>query len=494
MNTISNIIAILSKEDKKKFIAELKHKNKRNDTKNLQLFQLLDNPTISNNLDEVIYGKSAKGAYHALSKRLHDSLIDFIATKNFDGESSEEMSALKLMLASRIFFQHQQYKIAFKTLSKAEIKATKYSFFSILNEIYQTQIMYAHVKDALDLTELIDKYKTNKSNLHLEEKLNLFYATIQKELSIRDSKVIDIIEKNLVLYDISIDQNLTYQSLYKILDICNQVGNATRDYYAILNFIESACLHIETSERIEGKHLNEHIQVLYYLANMNFRIKKFEASRYYLDRMHYYMKLSQNKFYNAFFPQYTLLENLLHIYTGKVSLAISNFTNFDYLKYQKQQEYILDLKLALMASLFLQNNFKEALQVCGQLHHSDTYYAKKASHIWVIKKNLVEILILIELDYLDLVESRLNSFVKKHRNRLIQFEATRILDFLKLMKIYYFKTEDITSENFKIKIDSLLQIKENTEDIFVLSFCAWLQSKIDNTEMYQTCLNYIHQK
>jgi hypothetical protein len=31
-------------------------------------------------------------------------LIDFIATKGFDKESSEEMNALKLLLASRIFF------------------------------------------------------------------------------------------------------------------------------------------------------------------------------------------------------------------------------------------------------------------------------------------------------------------------------------------------------------------------------------------------------
>ena len=197
----------------KKFILELKHRNKRNDTKNLQLFILLDNPRSINNIDEVLYGKSAKGAYHALCKRLHDSLIDYIATKNFDGESSEEMSALKLMLASRIFFQHQQYKIAFKTLSKAELKASKYSLFSILNEIYQTQIMHAHLNDSINLQNVIHKYQANKANIQLEEKLNLFYATIQKELGLRDSKVIDIIQRNLKLYDISIDENGKIESV-----------------------------------------------------------------------------------------------------------------------------------------------------------------------------------------------------------------------------------------------------------------------------------------
>ena len=159
MDSISSIISILRKEEKRKFKVGMKQRNRRSDVKNIELFQLLDAPIQQDNLDVVLYGKSSKGAYHALRKRLHDSLIDFIAAKNFEEESSKEMSALKLVLASRTFFQHQQVKIAFKSLAKAELIANKYDLFSILNEIYQTQIQFAHLNDTLDFQKLIKKYQ-----------------------------------------------------------------------------------------------------------------------------------------------------------------------------------------------------------------------------------------------------------------------------------------------------------------------------------------------
>jgi hypothetical protein len=97
MSTIQAIIATLSNENKKAFVRNLRERNKRNDTKNVELFRLLDNANMPTNREVILYGKPSKGAYHALSKRLHDLLIDFIATKGFDKESSEEMKALKLL-------------------------------------------------------------------------------------------------------------------------------------------------------------------------------------------------------------------------------------------------------------------------------------------------------------------------------------------------------------------------------------------------------------
>ena len=125
MSNLHAVITTLSSEDKKKFVRSIKERNKRNDTKNVELFHLLDTSSLPANIDVMLYGKPSKGAYHALCKRLNDLLIDFIAIKSFDKESSEEMSALKLILASRIFFQQKQSYIAFKTLAKAELISMK---------------------------------------------------------------------------------------------------------------------------------------------------------------------------------------------------------------------------------------------------------------------------------------------------------------------------------------------------------------------------------
>lgn len=491
MSNLHAIITTLSKEDKKAFVRNLKERNKRNDTKNIELFRLLDNLNEPTNIDVILYGKPSKGAYHALCKRLHDLLIDFIATKGFDKESSEEMSALKLVLASSIFFQKKEHLIAFRTLSKAELIAVKYSLFNILNEVYQTQILHAHLNESLDLTALIKKYRTNKINIGQEENLNLFYATIQAELNQSNPEISDIIHRNLLKYHISINENLSYQSLFKILQISNQVAHVTRNYHAILPFIENACKKIEASEMAQDKHLFDHLQILYYLANTYFRIKNFEVATSYLDTMLENMNSGNKKYYSLFYPQFVLLKNLLLIYTGKNNEAITNLSKFNFEKYKNKSAYLLDLKLSMVVSLFLQNKFKEAYTTLQDFYHSDHWYIQKIGYIWVIQKNLIEILLLIELDYVDLVESRLISFKRKYTIHLQKHHEHIILTFLKIITSYYYKTEDIYAESFQIKVENLLAGKRKDTDVFTISFYAWIKAKLNKNEVYKTCLDYI---
>ncbi|WP_372792672.1 hypothetical protein [Lutibacter sp.] len=490
MSIIHSIITTLSKEEKTAFVYNLKLRNKRSDTKNIELFKLLSTSSQLNGLDILLYDKPSKGAYHALCKRLHDSLIDFIATKSFDKESSEEMSALKLVMASRIFFKQDQTYIAFKTLAKAELIAVKYSLFSILNEIYHTQILHAHLNSALNLEQTIGKWQANKLDIHQEDNLNLFYASIQAELNESNPKVADIINRNLQLFNISISENLSYQSLFKILQISNQVAHITRDYYAIFPFIEDACRKIETSERSSNKHLFDHLQILYYLANTYFRVKNLKEAEKYLQAMLMNMHLENKKYYTIFYPQYAVIENLVLIYSGKNEEAIKNSQIFNFEKYKNKQVSTLDLKLTFVVSLFLNENFKEALKVYQDFYHNDQWYINKIGYIWVIQKNLIEILLLIELDYFELVESRLNGFRKKYTEHLKEHNETIVLEFLKLITIYYYKTENIYSEAFIKKVDVLLLNKRKEIDIFTISFYSWLKAKIEKTELYKTNFNF----
>jgi hypothetical protein len=82
----------------------------------------------------------------------------------------------------------------------------------------------------------------------------------------------DIINRNLVKFNISITKNLL--TLFKILQITNQVAYVTRDYQAVLPFIEDACKKIEATERTKDKHFMIIYRFFVLLANTYFRIKK----------------------------------------------------------------------------------------------------------------------------------------------------------------------------------------------------------------------------
>ncbi|MHA7058646.1 hypothetical protein ACWGOQ_0015585 [Aquimarina sp. M1] len=494
MNTLSTIIRTLSVEEKRIFIHVLKQKNKRNDTKNIQLFKLLDTSPDNKNLDIQIYGKKSKGAFHALCKRLHDNLIDFIASKSFENETSEEMEIFKLLLASRIFFEQKQYKIALKTIKKAELKAKTYDLFSVLHEIYYTKIQYAHVDPSISLEIVIQDFKRNQTLLKQEENLNLFYANIQNKLLQNENDITKIIKDSLRAYDISIYQDLTFRSLFKILEIANKAANVTRNFHSILSFVEKTYQQIESKEQLTHKHLFYHIQILYYVSNSYFRNKDFVNSLGYLKKMEEQMTRQQKKYYKRFLPQYCLLEVLNHNYTGQATKAISILESFDHSIFKDQTTYILDLKLSLIVCYFQQSRWKDALRLFNELYHSDTWYMQKAGIIWVIKKNLTEILLHIELDHMDLVESRIKSFRKKHNSYLRNNGENRVLEFLSLANDYYLKGNTINTKEFLFKIEkSLIQNSPDQEDIFAMSFYAWLKARVLKSDLYQTTLEVVHQ-
>lgn len=494
MNIISDIITTLTDEERTSFVSSLHQKNKRHDTKNVALFKLLATNPAAQNIDLHIYGKKAKGAYHALSKRLFDSLVDFVATKSFEGEQSEEMEIIKLLLASRILFEQKAYKVALKIIKKAEEKALDYELYGILNEIYYTRIQYAHEDKNKALEELISRFKKNKVLFQQEENLNLFYASTHNTLLHSRENVQQTMIDNLTKFDISIDSGLTYRSLFKIVEINNAAANTARDFHSLLPFIEKVNKEIALKQKLSEKHLFYHIQILYYIANAYFRNKNFIASKNYLAQMNTAMQKQQGAYYERFLPQYTLVQILNLNYSGDAATAISIIRQLDFENFKPHIAYVMDLKLTAAVIFLQQNSPKEALSIFKESRHSDLWYASKGSEIWVIKKNLVEIILYIEMDLVDLVESKIKSFRKKHTPYLKANNEIRVLEFLKLASYYYQHKAAIISEDFILKVKkTLTSAHREKEDVFVLSFYAWLKAKVMKTDVYKTTLEAVCQ-
>ncbi len=160
---ITAIISTFSTEEQQRFIVFLEKKNKRNDTKNIQLFKLLAKDELSSKeICQKLYKHDQQNAYHALRKRLYQSLIDFIANTCLDEENSVDMQLIKYILAARTFLTHNKPKVAYHILDKAETLAKEHQLFSILNEIYHTKIQYAHTNPSVEIKTLIETFKANQ--------------------------------------------------------------------------------------------------------------------------------------------------------------------------------------------------------------------------------------------------------------------------------------------------------------------------------------------
>ena len=484
MKAISAIINTFSNEEAHEFLLFQQKKNRRGDTKNEALFKHIAQGN-TNNLDIQLYGKPSKNAYHALCKRLQDSLIDFIATKSFATETGEELEILKRLLAARIFFEHKQYAIGFKTLAQAEKKAQALDVYALLTEIYHTQIQYAHLKPALDLEEIIAKCQRNLQNFMQEQELNIIYATIKNRLKstqpqTKNNIVVDAFEAS----NITLDTSLTYKALCQLLNLTATTARIDSDYYSNLPFMEEIYTIVSEKKEPKEKHLYYYIEILYLMATTYFRNKNFDTSLRFLESMKHEMTKKKGTYQSQFYEKWRVLQALNLNYTGNHKEAIV------LLKEGTTQS--LDGSLALLMSLFQQEQFNEAYQVFKNLHHSDGWYEKKMGWVWVLKKSIIEILLLVELDKLDLVLSRLQRFQKKYNKKLQRLGEERALNFIKLISLYYENPTAVTTSGFKDKVETSFEwIGKEREDIFVMSFYAWLKAKMEQRNLYEVTLTLV---
>jgi hypothetical protein len=145
--------------------------------------------------------------------------------------------------------------------------------------------------------------------------------------------------------------------------------------------------------------------------------------------------------------------------------------------------------------LFQQEHFQNARRKINELKHSDSFYEKKEGLLFVLQKNVLEIIIYIELNQPDLVESRMRSFKKRYRSRLLQLNEHRVLVFMNLLRLYFDEPFSITEPSFKEKVEKAFEWKTaGREDLFVMSFYAYLKAKMERKSIYDATVQLANQK
>ncbi|WP_299128298.1 hypothetical protein [uncultured Winogradskyella sp.] len=496
MLALKAIIETYNTEEQQQFVGYLKSKNKRADTKNIQLFQLLGQSELdSKSICRILYKVDNCNAYHALRKRLFQSLIEFTANKNLEDENSVDIQVIKYVLASRTYLLQKNYDIAFKILDKAERLADEHLLYAILNEIYHTKIQYAPNYPKADLEDLIKKQKENQKKHQLEDQLNIVYAQLKSVLNSIAYKgnVVDFeFELKAILknYKIQLNDSLSFKSLYQILAIANISAFVTSSYYEIEGFVLKS-YNLLKEKKETNKQLFYQIHIVYIIANTLFRNKKFEESLKYINEMESLMQVNKKNYFKEFILKKTLVEALNYNYLGKQDKAIQLILSIISKKH-KDIETLLDLNLSLATFYFQKGDFNSAKSTLAKFYHTDQYYTEKAGIDWVLKKNLVELLLYIELQDDGLLESRIRSFKRRYSNYLEDIDQSRILLFIDFSMKLYKNPELAHNKKFRKQLYLNFQLNASkNKDIFVISFYAWLKSKLEQKDLYATTLALI---
>ena len=496
MDSLSDLINNLDTTEIKEFKSFLKKKNKRNDVKNIQLLNYLKTDDINNKNIFKLETKISNDAYHALRKRLSDALILFLSNKTFEKNNAEGNEALRLLIVSRYFFENEWNKIAYKCLQKAEKFAQKLEQYSLLNEIYLTRLQYAHLNPAEDLNKLTIEFEFNQKQIQNEAKLNVIYALLRKEfqeiqLKGKITNLNDLLTSTLRQFNYSLEDILTYKTLFQILFIANEYASIKQNYQLIESFIKTAQQFIESKKETAGNHLFYHIHIIYFLANYSFRSQKFDECKTYLDEMLVLMQKQNNIYYSVYNPRYQLLVSLLFHFTNNSLLAIKTIENTLKTNHKNTKQEDIDDLVATQAMILGQLLDKNALKTIAKLSHTDAWYEKKMGMLWTIRKNMMEILIHAQFEHTDYALSRIKSFKRRYKNYLHQSKEQIVMDYILIIEKYLLKPEIIRHHSFNEKLNHLIQ-NEQKGDIFLKSFLGWMIAIQQNISPYEATMKLIN--
>ena len=501
MDNLQETIATLLPEDVREFKLFINRQKKKKGRKDLELFQLLmENEALKpHEIVHRFYQKNNRNAYHSIRKRLFRHLTDFILLKQKDNDTTASSSVMGMISLSKYLFDKKLQRQGWINLKKAEGIAIENEQFDLLNSVYNLQIERYRSGLGDDLKSIIRKRNENKKSLDEDVRVIIAKSIIRNELNsiilegkeINFDRIISRVLKECELTDVVAKRpNL----LFNIISIVRSAIIANKDYFSFEPYIIELFNEAEKNIGFSKSSHYYKLSLLYMIAHVLYRNRKFDESEKYLQKLYYEMEQFNKSYYEMFYPKYLLLLAVVKSYQGKNKEAISM-----HLKALKENTIKLSLKddlnirLNLAVYYFNTAEFKKANEIFLQFEHSDNWYEKKLGKEWVLRKSVMGLIVQYEMGNDDIAMNRLRS-VEKHFGPFFTNPAyKRVKIFLGFVKDFLNYPESVSTPEFEKKVsDSKMFLPDDYEDIRAIAFFCWLKSKMVKQPYYQVLVERVN--
>jgi|TARA_B110000211_G_scaffold227118_1_gene281553 hypothetical protein len=497
MNSISSLIKKFTKYEKQQFKKYIKSKTTTKHSKLIDYLDLLNKKITSQAICKTMYGVYPHSGYYALRKRINNLFILFYAQERGRDLNKQEDEVKVLYSAGLNLILNKHHHIGFDCLQKALKKAKENEFYGICIDILLDIIQVAHINSSLNLNDLIQEYENYNVLKNKQDKIAIAYAEIKEKLNfyvVNSLQTNTFAEIEIILkqYDINIDKDINFRILFQIGQITLAKSYISKGFIKELNEFEQ---QIEKKISVTNpKNLNESIykiRLLYLLAISNFRSKRFKKSSEYLNIIHKNMISESLIVSKEMHFKIIVLKSLNQNYLGnnKKSYFLLNQL-LSYSKLAKENKNWLDGYGAMTLILFHGKQYLRILKLYKLFNKPDSFYKNKNGLEWLLRKDLILILTQYELGNTEEAEKQIITFKNKYSELLNSNK--RIHFFLICIEKVVSNPYQTTNIHFHKFVESKLDRKpRDVEDIFALSFFAWLKSKMFIKDTYYTTLELV---
>ena len=498
MDKLQEITRTLSEDDKREFRIFINRQKSKKQRKDLDLFELICLEHNSKEIQSKLYKTPNKVAYHTLRKRLLKHITDFIVLKQIDADTTASSSISGLITMASYLFKNQSHQLAWRFLDKAEQSAIDNEQHELLNNIYHIQIGSSDNEFAPDINNIYEKWKANKRIVDENERVNIAYNFIKKELNEvihkgKDINVNELVQSLLAKYNITDTVFKRPEILYKVLDLTRKVKFSKKDFYSFEPYVIE--LYKELSKHgFSKKNHYYKINILYMISHSLYRNRKFKDSISYLDKMLKEMAEYNKSYFKQFYPKYIMLLAANNSFSNKNKESISLLENIKpalLTKFSLEEQ--LNIKMNLAIYLGYSEEFKKSNFILQTLNHTDNWLVTKMGIEWVLKKNMIEIMMQYELENHEIALNKIRSFERNFSDLFNHPIYSRAHQFMQTIKKIINNHNIIKDKEFiDSVISTMITMPSQQEDLQAMTFYSWLKSKMQNKPFYAILLDVVN--
>ncbi len=498
MDDLKITIDTLTADQKREFLDFVKRQSQNKARKDAELFQVLQQKKTYSpeELQQKLYPNAENSmAYYALRKRLMRQLSDFILLKRMEEDTTSASSIMGMVSLARYLFEAQVDRLAWNLLRKAEKVASENEQFDLLNNIYNLQIEKADNEFADELGLIIQKRNANKIAADEEERANIAASLIREQLHQaraqgRDMNFDAIIQKVLQEFQLSEIVSRRPSIFYKLMTIARSAVLARKDFHHFEPYIIAQYAQIKAQTGFSKAQLAYKLNLDYMVAHVLYRNRKFEQSIHYLDAIYADLQANTKSIFLQFYPRYIFLKSANLAFLNRLEEATALMEEL--LENQGNSlgiRNLLTAQLGLSFFNFALQNYKKANLILIRMPHSDKFCEDKMGKEWVLKKNMGELILQIELDNPELAMNKIRTIERSFKNLLAQDAYHNVKGYLQLLKKLLDDPYMLEQPYFVELIDKELEfVPVEQEDLQSISFYAWLKAKIQKRRYYDVLL------
>lgn len=230
------------------------------------------------------------------------------------------------------------------------------------------------------------------------------------------------------------------------------------------------------------------------ISHSLYRNRKFNDSISYLDKMLKEMDEYNKSYFKQFYPKYIMLLAANNSFSNKNKESISLLENIKpalLAKFSLEEQ--LNIKMNLSIYLGYSEEFKKSNFILQTLNHTDNWLITKMGIEWVLKKNMIEILMQYELENHEIALNKIRSFERNFSDLFKHPIYSRANQFMQTIKKIINNPNIVKDKDFADSvISTMVTMPSEQEDLQAMTFYSWLKSKIQNKPFYAVLLDVVN--